>query len=131
MKLWTWKYVDTSNPDVPNRMIKWDFGIPYLLKISRSRWGFHGGGSVDIWFLCFGFNLTRGCHCGKVTKFHWWHWYLSLVIRRGWSSEFRLGIDRGNVTDWRVKRMLKKMTPQEFDEHCKMMQEMIDSYKGE
>ncbi len=126
MKLWQWKYNDMSNPKVPNRDIKWEFRIPYLLKAAGSIFGFHGGYSIHVWFLCVGFDWITDVSCGKVNKIKLWKWYIDFVIRRGWSLEFYLGIDKHRFMDWKIKRMLKKMTPSERVKHLKQLMELLE-----
>ncbi len=125
MKLWTWKYNDMSNPKVPNRDIKWDFGIPYILDAKGSIFGFHGGRSFHIWFLCFGIDFITDVSCGKVNKVRFWKWYISFVLRRGWSFEFHIGIDRMRVQDWKMKRFYKKLTPEQFSDVRKRLAELL------
>ena len=126
MKLWTWKYIDLSNPEVPNRNKKWEFSIPYLLKSSGSIFGFNGGFSVNIRFLCFGFHFLTDVHCGKVRKLYFKKWYITLVIRRGWSCEISIGLDKSDILSWRVDRILKKMTPEERACHIETLKEMLE-----
>lgn len=125
MRLWTWQFVDISDSTVPNRMKRWEFNIPYLLKSSGFIFGFDGGFSIHIRFLCFGFNLVTDVSCGKVTKFHFNKWYVTLIIRRGWSCEINIGIDKAEILSWRVDRMLRKMTPQERTKHIETIRNLL------
>ncbi len=121
MKIWHWKYIDLS----PNngRDIKWEFGIPYLLKASGSL--FRPGFSFHLWFLCFGIDWITDCSCGKVNRIRFWKWYISFILRRGWSFEFHIGIDRGRISDWKIKRLMRKMTPEEWENHIKRLIEFL------
>ena len=76
MKLWTWKWNDMSNPKVPNRDIKWEFGVPYILKARGSVFGFHDGRSFHIWFLFFGIDFITDVSCGKVNRIRFSKWYI-------------------------------------------------------
>ncbi len=116
MKLYRYKYNDMSDPDVPNRDIKWEFWIPYILKVNGSLFS---GYSIHIWFLCFGIDWITDCGCGKVNKIRFWKYYISFILRRGWSFEFHIGIERYRVSDWKFKRQLKKMTPEKAEETIK------------
>lgn len=124
-KLYTWKYDNMSDNKVPNRDIKWDFGIPYLLKMSGSIFGFHGGFSFHIWFLCFGIDFITNVSCGKVNKIQFWKWYISFILRRGWSFEFHIGVDRMRVHDWKMKRFYKRLTPEQFSGIRKQLEELL------
>ena len=120
LKFWTWKWYDGSRPANPKtRDQKWEFAIPYILQARGSIWGFHGGFSFHLWFLCLGINWMTDCSCGRRVYIRLSKWYLSLVIRHEWSLEFHIGIDRGRISDWRVRRMIqyimKHGTPEEID----------------
>ena len=126
MKLWTWKYIDLSNPEIPNCNKRWEFSIPYLLKSSRSIFGFDGGFSINIRFLCFGFSFITNCSCGKVRKLYFKKWYITLVLRHGWSCEISIGLNKTNIISWQTKRILKKMTPEEVAYYFRTLKEMLE-----
>ena len=126
MKLWTWKYIDNSKPEVPNCDKKWEFSIPYLLKSNGSVFGVNGGFSVHARFLCFGFSFITDVSCGKVTKIRFYKWYAALIIRRGWSCEISIGIDESDIRWWYIRRKLKKMTVQERTEFVKEMKDLLE-----
>ena len=108
---WTWRWVDLSNPNIPSRDIKWEFVIPYILRLSGSLFC---GYSFAIKFLCFGFHFITDVSCGRVFKCRLEKWYLHFIIRRGWSCEIGVGIDRMDIHDWKMGRLYKRMTPEQL-----------------
>ena len=126
LKFWIWKWYDGSRKENPRtRDQKWEFAIPYVLKANGSIFGFHGGFSFHLWFLCFGIDWITDCSCGKRVYIKPWKWYLSLVIRHGWSLEFHIGIDRGRVSDWRIRRMIMKAGPEKLEEVISRLKELL------
>ncbi len=112
-----------SNLKVPNRDIKWEFGIPYIL---RARGSLFQGFSFHIWFLCFGIDFITDVSCGKVNKIRLWKWYVSFVLRRGWSFEFHIGIDRMRIHGWKMRRFYRKLTPDQFQGIKKRLAELLE-----
>lgn len=125
LKFWYYKCDDISNPKVPNRDIKWEFGVPYILGVNGSIFGFHGGFSFHIWFLFFGLDFITDVSCGKVNRIQFWNWYISFILRRGWSLEFSIGIDQTRFNHWKMKRDLRKMTPKQFSEAAEKLRDLL------
>ena len=106
---YNWKWTDLSPEN--GRDIKWEFNVPYVLAASGSL--FRSGFSFHIWLLCFGVDFITDVGCGKVFRVRPWKYYISFILRRGWSLEFHVGIDRIRISDWKVRRMMKNATFEE------------------
>ena len=126
LKFWTWKWYDGSRKaDPKTRDQKWEFAIPYVLKANGSIFSFHGGFSFHLWFLCFGIDWITDVSCGRVFRIRPSKWYLSLVIRHGWSLELYIGVDRVRISDWQVRRMILKGGPEKLKEVISRLRELL------
>jgi len=118
--LWYWKYNDRSDPKLPSRNIKWEFGIPYILLSEGSL--FWKGHSFHLAFLIFGLDYITDIGCGKSIKFGFKKWFWHFSINRGWTITIYIGFSWLRYMNWSIRRSFKKMTPgqrQEFKDMLK------------
>ena len=124
-KFWTWKWYDGSRKANPRtRDQKWEFKIPYILDSKGSIFGFHGGFSFHVRFLCFGIDWITDCSCGKRVYLRPSKWYISLIIRHGWDLEFHLGLDAVAIRWWNTLRIIKKGGPEKLEEVISRLEEL-------
>lgn len=102
-----WKYIDESNPEVPSRHIRWEFKIPFVLKLDGSL--FWKGWSVGGRFLIFGFDYITDVHCDKnKVRIGLQKWFIHASMFNGWCFTLFFGVAYLEYMTWRIKRMDKK-----------------------
>lgn len=124
MKLWTWKYKNESDPKIPSRYIKWEFKLPYVLKLKgKLLWKGH---SFSISIPLISVYYMTGTPCGKFWSIHKEAIYFNPIWygAKGVLS-IALGIPKSKLMDWKIARMMKKMKPEERNEIINQLKDIL------
>lgn len=87
-----WKWVNRSDPKVPNRRITWQWEIPYIIYVSGSL--FWEGFSFGITTPLGGLDYITNVSCGRSVEWGFRKWFFYFVFNWGYSAGIYIGFSR-------------------------------------
>ncbi len=109
-----WSYKDKSNPDGHSRHLEWSLN----LFVFRAK-GFIGWNCWTFHFTLlqlFYFSWYGHMSCGRSASLRFVKWGLAGTLCRGWQTTVFIGIPQLMLTDWLLRRSIRRMPPEKREQ---------------